>query len=351
MGLKETVNNAYSSWMEDGAPEGDVVISSRIRMARNMVGIAFPNLMQEHDWQGVFHGVQQAIKETNLSDGTLELVHMSELSPVERSILMDKHLISPDLLKDYHKKSVVLSDNEQISIMLNEEDHLRIQCLLPGLQLEKTWQLANGIDDDLEKTLDFAFSEQLGYLTACPTNVGTGLRASVMLHLPGLTILNRISSIIDAIAKLGLTVRGLYGEGTQATGNLYQISNQVTLGLTEEEIINKLTSIIEQLIAQERSARQILHRDNKHQLEDRVFRAYGILKHARLLNSEETMKLISDVRLGVDLKIIDDIKPSVLNQLLVLTRPAYLIKHAERELNAQQRDIYRAELVRSKLSN
>lgn len=351
MGLKETVNNAYSSWMEDGAPEGDVVISSRIRMARNMEGIAFPNLMQEHDWQGVFHGVQQAIKGINLPDGTLELVQMSELSPVERSILMDKHLISPDLLKDHQKKSVVLSANEQISIMLNEEDHLRIQCLLPGLQLEKTWQLANDIDDDLEKTLDFAFSEQLGYLTACPTNVGTGLRASVMLHLPGLTILNQINSIIDAIAKLGLTVRGLYGEGTQATGNLYQISNQVTLGLTEEEIINKLTSIIEQLIAQERSARQILHRDNKHQLEDRVFRAYGILKYARTLNSEETMKLISDVRLGVDLKIIDDVKPSILNQLLVLARPAYLIKHAERVLNAQQRDVYRAELIRSKLSN
>ena len=350
MGLKETVNNAYSSWMDDDAPEGDVVTSSRIRMARNLVGIAFPSLMQDNDWQGVFHGVQQAIKETNLQAGAMDLVHMSELSPVERSILMDKHLISPDLLKDYHKKAVALSNNEQISIMVNEEDHLRIQCLLPGLQLEKTWQLANGIDDNLEQTLDFAFSEQLGYLTACPTNVGTGLRASVMLHLPGLTMLSQISAIIEAIAKLGLTVRGLYGEGTQATGNLYQISNQVTLGLTEEEIINKLTSIIEQLIEQERTARKILHRDNKYHLEDRVFRAYGTLKHARLLNSEETMKLISDVRLGVDLKIIDDIKPSVLNELLVVTSPAYLIKHAGRELNAQQRDIYRAELVRSKLS-
>lgn len=352
MGVKETVTNAYSNWMGEGTPQGDVVVSSRIRIARNLVGIPFPNLMDDDDWQGVFHGVQQAIKSTNLQAqfGRLELVHMSELSPVERSILMDKHLISPDLLKDYQKKAVVLSDDEQVSIMVNEEDHLRIQCLLPGLQMEKAWRLADLIDDELERTLDFAFSEQLGYLTTCPTNVGTGLRASVMVHLPGLTMLNQISTIIEAVAKLGLTVRGMYGEGTQASGNLYQISNQVTLGLTEEEIINNLTSIIEQVIEQERSARRALYRDNKYQLEDRIFRAYGTLKHARLLNSEEAMKLISDVRLGVDLDIIHDIKPSILNQLLVITRPAYLIKHAKRELNAHQRDILRAELVRSKLS-
>lgn len=349
MGLKESVNNAYSHWMDDGAPDGDVVTSSRIRLARNLVDIPFPNLMRDDDWQAVFHATQQAINK--IQPATMAFTQMSELSPMERSILMDKHLISPDLLKNHHQKAVVLSEDEQISMMVNEEDHLRIQCLLAGLQLEKAWQLANEIDDTLEETLDFAFNEPLGYLTTCPTNLGTGLRASVMLHLPGLTILNRINPIAQSIAKLGLTVRGLHGEGTQASGNLYQVSNQVTLGLTETEIINKLMSIIKQLIEQERSARQILHRDNKDQLEDRIFRSYGILKHARMLNSKETMKLISNVRLGVDLNIIDDIKPSTLNELLVLTGQAFLSKRAQQELGGHQRDIQRAQLIRDKLNN
>nr|WP_207754834.1 protein arginine kinase [Desulforadius tongensis] len=338
--------------MDGDGPEHDIVISSRIRLARNLQGMAFPNQMSHQEADSVFHAVQLALSDRHFRQqfGDMELVRLGELSPVERRILMEKHLISPDLLKDHEKKAVVLSDDEVISIMLNEEDHLRMQCLLPGLQLQKAWEIANKLDDGLEAILDYAFSEQLGYLTACPTNVGTGLRASVMVHLPGLTMLNQINQVINAVSKLGLTVRGLYGEGTEAMGNLYQISNQVTLGLTEEEIINKLTSVIKQLIDQERLARKALHRDQKYRLEDRIFRAYGTLKNARLLTSDEAMKYISDVRLGVNLNIVDSLSNKILNELVVMTRPAYLVKQARRELSSQERDIMRAEIVRNKLS-
>lgn len=349
MGIKEVFNSAHSSWMNSDSPESDVVTSSRIRIARNLAGIPFPNSMSTADSQSVIHAVQQAVLRLNQQLSKMELLNMSELKPVERRILMDKHLISPDLIKDDDKKAVVLSESEVFSIMLNEEDHLRIQCLLPGLQLEHAWDLTNGLDDELEQVLDYAFSAQLGYLTACPTNVGTGLRASVMLHLPGLTMLRQINNVIDAISKLGLTVRGLYGEGTQAMGNLYQISNQVTLGLNEEEIINKLSSIIKQLIDQERAARKALHRDNKYYLEDRIYRAYGTLKHARVLTSDEAMKFISDVKLGVDLRIIDNVNISDLYQLLVMAQHAYLIRYAQKELNTQERDVLRAEIFRNQL--
>ncbi|MBO8136918.1 MAG: protein arginine kinase [Desulfotomaculum sp.] len=352
MGVRETVNNARARWMDGDGPENDIVISSRIRLARNLTGILFPNQISQTEADSVFHAVQLAISKEDFKKQFtgMELVRMGELSPVERSILMEKHLISPDLLKDHEKKAVVLSEDEIVSIMLNEEDHLRIQCLLPGLQLQKAWETANKLDDALEATLDYAFSEHLGYLTACPTNVGTGLRASVMVHLPGLTIMNRINEVITAVSKLGLTVRGLYGEGTQAMGNLFQVSNQVTLGLTEEEIINKLTSVVKQLIDQERMARKVLYRDKKYQLEDRIYRAYGTLKYARMLTSDEAMRYISDVRLGADLDVIKNLSPKVLNELIVMTRPAYLHKQAQRELTSHERDVMRAEIVRKKLN-
>ncbi len=349
MGLRETINNAYSGWMNSHGPEHDIVISSRIRIARNTSYVPFPHLMKQEDAESVFHYVQQAISKPSERFGNLELVKLAELSQTDREILMEKHLISPNLLKDPEKKAVVLSDDEIISIMINEEDHLRIQCLLPGLQLQKAWDLANELDDYLEQTIDYAFSEQLGYLTACPTNVGTGLRASVMLHLPGITMLNQVNRVINTVAKLGLTVRGLYGEGTEAAGNLYQISNQVTLGLTEEEIIDKLVLVIKEIIEHERTARNALYSKRKYQLEDRVFRAYGTLKNARLLTSSEAMKLISDVRLGVDLGIIENISPQLLNELSVIIKPAYLVKKAGRVLNIEERDIIRAEIVREKL--
>lgn len=348
MTLRETVNSAHSRWMDADGPDSDIVISSRVRIARNVVGIPFPHLLDEQKSEDVINTVRLALENEEVSEflGKLELTRLSELSPLDRQILVDKHLISPDLLNNFDTKAVVLRDDEVISIMVNEEDHLRIQCLLPGLQLKEAWEMVNMVDDGLEKTLEYAFSEKLGYLTSCPTNVGTGMRASVMLHLPGLKLTKQLGGVLNAISKLGLTVRGLYGEGTEALGDLFQISNQITLGPSEEEIINNLISITRQILAQEQAARQALYKDRREVIEDHVYRAYGILKYARLLSSEEAMRLFSDLRLGLGLKLVSGVPVKLLNELMVKIRPAFLVKIAGHDLSAGQRDIFRAKLIR-----
>ncbi len=351
MAIKETVSNPYSKWLDASGPDSDVVISSRVRLARNIIGLPFPHLLGTEDAGKMVCAVQAAIdhNEIKQSLGQLELTRMTELSPTERQILMEKHLVSPDLLEQPEKKAVVLRDDETVSIMVNEEDHLRIQCLLPGLQLKECWEIANAVDDGLEQGLDYAFCEQRGYLTSCPTNVGSGLRASVMLHLPALVMTQQINSVLTTLSKLGLTVRGLYGEGTQATGNLFQVSNQVTLGLIEEEIIDNLQMVAAQLANQERAARKALHKEQRHQIEDRVWRAYGLLSHARLMTSIDAMALLSDLRLGVDLGIISIVPPGLIMELMIMTRPAFLNKLNGKEINPHQRDIYRAKLIRERL--
>ncbi len=352
MGIRETVNNARSGWMKPGAPEGDIVISCRVRVARNLNNCPFPHLLDVEKAGQVVHAVQLALENNELRRhvGKLEVTRMAELSPVERQILVEKHLISPDLLEDHAKKAVALRDDEVLSMMINEEDHLRIQCLLPGLQLEKAWELVNRMDDDLEKTLDFAFADGYGYLTACPTNVGTGMRASVMLHLPGLVLVEQVRNVLTTISKLGFTVRGLYGEGTEARGNLFQISNQVTLGHSEEEIIHNLKSVTGQLLAQERKARQALLQERREQLEDKVGRSYGILRYSHMISSEEAMRRLSDVRLGLDLKLLSGINPDQLTELMVMTQPAFLMKQQQGDLTPMQRDILRAKLIRKILN-
>lgn len=353
MSIKETVSNAYSKWLDATGPDCDVVISSRVRLARNILEFPFPHLLGHEDADKVIYAVQSVIGSKGFNDrtGVLELSRMTELSPTERQILMEKHLISPHLLKNPEKKAVLLRDDEVISIMVNEEDHLRIQCLLPGLQLKECWDLANDVDDGLESGLNFTFSEERGYLSSCPTNVGTGLRASAMLHLPALVMTGQISAILTTLSKLGLTVRGLYGEGTQATGNLFQVSNQVTLGLTEDEIIDNLVMVAMQLVAQERSARKNLYKEQKHQIEDRVWRAYGLLHYARIMTSIDAMALLSDLRLGVDLEIIPIVPPGQITELMIMTRPAFLNKLKGKELNQYQKDIYRAEVIRERLNS
>jgi protein arginine kinase len=352
MSIRETVNNPHSHWMDGTGPESDIVISSRVRVARNLAHLPFPHLLTREKAEDVIHAVQTAIENRVFREkmGRMELTRMNELTPVERQILVEKHLISPDLLENFERKAVVLRDDEVLSVMVNEEDHLRLQCLLPGLQLNRAWELISRLDDALEATLDYAFDEKLGYLTACPTNVGTGLRASVMLHLPGLVMVNQIKGVLDTITKLGLTVRGLYGEGTEAKGNLFQVSNQVTLGQAEEDIIANLISVTRQLLEQERAARQALYRKRREQLEDRVGRAYGLLKHARVMTSEEAMSLFSDLRLGINMGIIKNIPAPLTIELMVLTRPAFLVKVTGKDLSPVERDIYRAQLIRKKLS-
>ncbi len=351
MSLQQTVNNPRSKWAEGTGPEADIVISSRVRLARNILQFPFPHFLAAEVAGQVLHEARQALNDSELKKmaGIFELIELSALAPMERQVLVDKHLVSPQHIAEPVNRAVALNADESISIMVNEEDHLRMQSLLPGLQLQEAWEAANKVDDLLEKTLSFSYCEHRGYLTACPTNVGTGLRASVMMHLPGLVVTNKINQVLQAITQLGLTARGFYGEGTEALGNLFQVSNQITLGRTEEEILNSLQAVVKQLIAQERATRQDLFKDHQNYLVDRICRAIGILKLARVMTSEEALRHLSDVRLGVDLGIVKGIEHRILNELLILTRPAFLNKKANREMTAQERDISRAEIIRKTL--
>lgn len=351
--VKKAVNDPHSRWMDADGPESGIAISSRVRVARNLAGIPFPHILDAVGTEEVIHTVRLAAEDEEMTKlaGKLEVILLSELSQMERQILVDKHLISPDLISDYERKAVVLRDDEVVSVMINEEDHLRIQCLLSGLQLEEAWNLIDQVDDGLEKNLDYAFSEQLGYLTACPTNVGTAIRASVMLHLPGLVLVKQLRDVLNAISKVGLTVRGLFGEGTEALGDLFQISNQITLGQTEEEIISNLTAVVKQIISQEKATRAVLYRDRKEFIEDRVYRAYGILKNSRILTSEEAMRLFSDLRLGIEMNLLSGIPAKLLNEMMVRIRPAFLTKLAGRDISPHRRDVFRAELIRNELKS
>ena len=352
MSLQETVNNPDSRWAEGTGPEADIVISSRVRLARNIAKYPFPHFLPEEMAAQLVQDVGGALTAKGFIEafGNIEIIKLSQIGPLERQVLVDKHLVSPQLVQDPVHRVVALNDDESLSIMINEEDHLRIQSLLSGLQLQEAWMAANKADDLLEKHLDFSYCEKRGYLTACPTNIGTGLRASVMMHLPALVMTTQINQLLQAITQLGLTARGFYGEGTESQGNFFQISNQITLGRTEEEILNNLQDVANQIIAQERSAREALLRDHQAYIEDRVARSLGILKFARVLTSREELKLLSDVRLGVDLGIVKGITGKTLNELLILTRPAFLNKKAGRDMTARERDMGRAAIIRETLA-
>jgi protein arginine kinase len=259
-------------------------------------------------------------------------------------------LISPHLAENSPHGAFLLSENEEISIMINEEDHIRIQCLFPGLQLTEALKAANQIDDWLEENINYAFDEHYGYLTSCPTNTGTGLRASVMMHLPGLVLTRQLNRILPAINQLGLVVRGIYGEGSEALGNIFQISNQITLGKSEEDIVEDLNSVVSQLIAQERSSRSALAKTSNIQLEDRVFRSYGTLAHSRVIETKEAANCLSDVRLGIDMGYIKDISRNILNELMILTQPGFLQQYAGGSLSPDERDIRRAALIRERIN-
>ena len=298
MSIEKFLNQAVSSWMSEDGPNSDIVLSTRIRLARNLNKYLFPTLFSSEEANEILGKVHDSIEEESGEHGNLEFLKMAEMQPLQKRVLMEKHLISPNLADESSYGAVVLSEKEDISMMVNEEDHIRIQCLFPGLQLTEALKKANEIDDWLESKLDFAFDEKSGYLTSCPTNVGTGLRASVMMHLPALIITQQMNRIIPAINQLGLVVRGIYGEGSEALGNIFQISNQITLGKSEEDIVDDLTGVVKQIIAQEQSAREALVKTSNIQLEDRVFRSLGVLENCRIIESKEAAKCLSDVRLG-----------------------------------------------------
>jgi len=353
MSIQDTLNTAYSKWMEGEGPESQIVISSRVRLARNLSEQPFPHLMPQESGQAVVEQVQGVIADPDAREqlGPLFYVPLEELAPLDRQILVEKHLISPQHASDERpSRGVVLSPDEGVSIMINEEDHLRIQVLFPGLQLDAAWEMANRVDDAFENRLDFAFDEQYGYLSCCPTNVGTGLRASVMMHLPALAMTNQASRVFTTLAKLGFVVRGLYGEGTEAKGNLFQVSNQVTLGPSEQEIVDSLLAVCRQVIEQEQLGRQSQMKERPAQIEDMVFRAYGVLTNARLLNSDETMFYLSCLRLGIDLGLLHNVSKRTLNELLVRTRAAFLQKDATEAMDSFNRSLKRATIIREALN-
>ncbi len=336
--------------MQVKGEESDVIFSSRVRIARNLAHFPFPMLSTASQSAEVVSLIEQALNKGDLPAilTNAELIQMKDLTDLQKRVLVEKHLISPQQADESPLGAVILSQDESVSIMINEEDHIRIQCLFPGLQLEQAWKLASEIDDWLEKHVNFAFDEQCGYLTSCPTNVGTGIRASVMIHLPALSITQQLNRFIPAITQVGLAVRGIYGEGSEALGNLYQVSNQVTLGQSEVEIIDKLQGVVRQMIEHEKQARERLLQISPVQLEDRVYRSYGILEHARILDSKEAMKRLSDVRLGIDLNLLKDVPSSVMNELMVLIQPGFLQQYAGVKLGAEERDVRRAELIRER---
>ncbi len=349
MSLSDFLSNTTSKWLRDDGPDSDIVISSRVRIARNLTNRPFPMLATERDKQSLFDEVAAAAKQlANRELGNFELLKMADLTDVEKQVLVEKHLISPALL-EASGGAVMLRSDEEISVMLNEEDHLRLQCLLPGYQLDGAYQMVDRLDDALEETLDYSFDETKGYLTACPTNVGTGMRASVMMHLPALVLTGQIGRILSAVTHVGLAVRGIYGEGTDALGNLFQISNQITLGQSEEEIIGNLHGVARQIVDHERGARQYLLRDGKEQIEDRVCRSFGILAYARQIDSKEAMQRLSDVRLGIDLGIIKGVSANILKELMVATQPGFLQKYYGHEMSPAIRDVKRAALMRERL--
>jgi protein arginine kinase len=346
----QTLLKHPADWMRGSGPHSDIVMTSRVRLARNLATAPFPGFSQEKQRVDLLNQIRPIVENLpQMKDGYSD--EYTTLSKIRKQVLVERHLISREHAARSVGCAVVMDRKQNLSIMLNEEDHLRIQGIRPGLDLKAAYTLVDTVDTELEKELPYAFSPQLGYLTACPTNLGTGMRASVMLHLPALAITDQIGQVIKAINKIGLTVRGLFGEGTEALGNLFQISNQHTLGEKEADIIAQIEKVIEGVVRSENMARIKLKQDNPIQLMDQIGRAYAILSHAHVLNSKEALNLLSMLRLGADLDIIPDCDRSLLDMLLLEIQPAHLQLSADRELTPEERDILRAEMSRNRLQN
>lgn len=328
-------------WLRGSGPESDIVISSRIRLARNLAEFPFIRRCTDHDRAAIEHTVRDRILPSPpFVDATY--LDVSRLDNVDRQFLVERQLISRELAESSGARAVAIDAQQQFSVMINEEDHLRIQLMRSGLDLRTAWDQINLIDNAIERTVDFAFDERLGYLTACPTNVGTGMRVSVMLHMPALVITRQIEKVFRGLQKISLAVRGLYGEGSQATGDFYQISNQVTLGKSEEQLLEQVGDVVPALIEYERRAREYLVGQSKKDVHDRVSRAYGILCSAQTITSEETMQHLSSLRMGVNLGLIHDLEIPTLNQLFIHIQPAHLQMLFGAELNSADRNAERA---------
>jgi len=335
-------------WLRGAGPHPDIVISSRTRLARNLACYRFACRIGPEEKAEVAHVIRKAIQDSP-NGRDLTYFDLETLNDLDRQFLHERHLISRELLNAEGPRGAAIDAGEMISIMVNEEDHLRLQSLRCGLQLEDCFAVANRLDNELAERLDYAFDVDFGYLTACPTNLGTGLRVSVMLHLPALVMTRHIEKAFRAVQDMKLAVRGLYGEGTEAHGEFYQISNQITIGRTEEEIVADLRAFIDGIISYEARARERLLQVEPAKLEDRVWRAYGTLVNARIMSSEEAMRHLSSVRLGIHLGLLPALQRSTLNTTFLLVQPAHLQRLEGRELAPEERDISRANYIRSQI--
>ena len=336
-------------WLYGEGPENDIVISSRIRLARNITGFPFLVRSNEQDRTQVNETIRKIMADV-FPEKDADFVDLVKIPPIDRLFFLERQLISREIAETEGPRAVIIDRDERFSVMVNEEDHLRIQSVTSGLDLHKVWERINELDDRLESCVNFAFHEKWGYLTACPTNVGTGMRVSVMLHLPALVMSKEIEKVFRSLSKVNLAVRGMYGEGSQALGDFFQISNQITLGKTEEELIQKVSDIIPQIISYERQARDFLREEKLDMVLDRSNRAVGVLSTARTISSEEAMDHLSNIRLGVNMELLDAPSIQTVNDLLLHIQPAHLQKLVGAPLNANDRDLARAQYLRKRLA-
>lgn len=337
-----------AQWLSGRGQHAETIISSRVRLARNLEGTPFPQAADEQAREEVLSAIRAAAMETNFFRGAAFFA-CQDLSPLGRQALVERRMASPELAGQGSGSGVIVGSDQSLSLMVNEEDHLRLQGMFSGLDLLEAFRVADQVDDALQQRLDFSFSDEWGYLTACPTNVGTGLRASMLAHLPALALTRRIGEALKSMDQLGMTVRGLYGEGSEVSGHLFQVSNRTSLGSAELEVIESVERAGRHLLESEARARETLMDQARHETEDKVWRALGILGSARVLTSQEFLNLSSAVRMGLSLGVVDAPDLAALNELLVLTQPAHLQLHFDRAMEPRERDVMRAELVRERI--
>lgn len=347
MSVDQLLNNRVS-WLADSGPEDDIAISSRIRFARNLKSLPFPINSNSEYREKVKSMVELSVEKVSNFDASFRFV-IDAISSLDRQILLERRLISREFTNAKSGAELVVTPDEEVGIMINEEDHIRLQAMKSGFQLQEVLREIDHVDNLLSQELPFAFNNELGYLTSCPTNVGTGMRASVMLHLPGLVLEGQISAVTQGVSKLGMAVRGIFGEGSDNLGNLYQVSNQSTLGESELQIVERLETVIRQIINHEKNARQRLLEQRENFLLDHVGRAYGVLKYAYIISSEETLNSLSALRLGVDMGMFSSVDLHTVNELFIIIQPAHLQKFAGRNLDSGERDVIRGNLVRDHL--
>jgi len=340
------------AWMAGDGPHADIILSTRIRLARNLERYPFRETITGPQQELVTEDIVGAYETGVGEEGNArQFLRLADLDETDLTLLLERHLVSREMLKFKETSALLVGEEGRLALLINEEDHVRIQALMPGFQLESTWDLARRTDTLLRNRLHFAFHHHFGFLTSCPTNTGTGLRASVLIHLPGLVLTREIHKVLQGLSQIGLTFRGLYGEGSDVIGNYFQISNQTTLGKSEEELVQHLAQITGQVIEYEENARQVLARDALDEIEDKVWRAYGLLRCARSMSFDEMMNLLSAVRLGASMKLLPEIRVQRLNQLLLWTQVAHLEKRARRKLAKREREIERASLIREILNS